>query len=115
MARSDSMIWFIVGFAQLILANQTGAEGLIGLLDFLLSLMGGSSIMVGLYVFLFMAKHTQDFSDAYRKYEKSELVRGDDGNLVIYDADSVVKKGVGVAVPAVITILSVIVWLATLN
>ncbi|MBT3641649.1 MAG: hypothetical protein HOJ64_00365 [Euryarchaeota archaeon] len=114
MARTDSMIWFILGFAQLIFANLNYGEGILQTLEFFLNVTGGSSIMVGLYVLLFMAKHSQDFSDAYTKYEKSEVIRSDEGNLVITDGDSVVAKGMGIIVPAIISVFAAIYWLSTI-
>ena len=113
MARSDSMLWFIIGCAQLIIANK--AEG--GILEFvelMLNITGGSSLVVGLYVLLFFAKHSQEFSDAYSKFEKSELTRDENGSLTITDGDSNVKKGLGIAIPATMTFFAAIVWLATL-
>lgn len=113
MARTDSMIWFILGFAQLIVANLNYGDGILQILEIFLNVSGGSSVMVGLYVLLFMAKHSQDFSDVYTKYEKSEVIRSDEGNLVITDGDSVVAKGMGIIVPAILSVCAAIYWLAS--
>ncbi|PDH22815.1 MAG: hypothetical protein CND89_03495 [Marine Group II euryarchaeote MED-G38] len=110
MARSDSMMWFIVGFAQLIIANEIEK----GFFNMLFSTTGGSSLVVGLYVLLFIARHSEEFTDAYSKFEKSELKRDENGSLTITNGDSTVKKGMGIAIPASITFISAIVWLATL-
>ena len=114
MSRADSMIWFMLGFAQLIMANQIGTEGIMIILDLLLTATGGSSLLIGLYVLLFFAKHSKDFSAAYPRFEKSEVSRNIDGNLQVTDGDSNIKKGLGIVIPAVLTMISAIVWLSTL-
>ena len=48
------------------------------------------------------------------KYEKSEVIRSDEGNLVITDGDSVVAKGMGIIVPAIISVFAAIYWLSTI-
>ena len=113
MARSDSMLWFILGFAQLIVANQAGG-GILEFLELMLNITGGSSLVVGIYVLLYVAKHSEEFADAYSKFEKSELTRDENGSLTIRNGDSPVKKGVGIGISAAITVFAGIVWLATL-
>ncbi|MBU04040.1 MAG: hypothetical protein CMA58_03565 [Euryarchaeota archaeon] len=113
MARSDSMLWFILGFAQLIVANQAGG-GILEFLELMLNITGGSSLVVGIYVLLYVAKHSEELADVYSKFEKSELTRDENGSLTIRNGDSPVKKGVGIGISAAITVFAGIVWLATL-
>jgi hypothetical protein len=44
MARTDSMIWFILGFAQLIVANLNYGDGILQILEIFLNVSGGSSL-----------------------------------------------------------------------
>ena len=113
MARTDSMIWFLFGFAQLIIADVFSDAAMLTIMEHFFNISGGGSLIIGLYVLLFMAKHSQDFADVYSKFEKSEVIRKPDGNLEFVDGDSAVIKGASVVLPAILTIIAAITWLAT--
>ena len=63
MARVDSLLWFMLGIGQLLIGSQLGSSGaLLELLSILLNVSGGSSLMLGIYLLLFIARQEKEFS-----------------------------------------------------
>jgi hypothetical protein len=114
MARVDSLIWFLAGFAQLLVAGAVGGDPVLDFLSIILQGTGGSSLILGLYFLIFIARHQKEFTDTYSKIEKSTLMRSDhSGELEIVDTTPAVNKALWYAGPIVLTFISAIFWLST--
>ena len=47
----------------------------------ILEVTGGSSVLVGIYLLIFVARHHKEFQESYNKLEKATMARGDSGRL----------------------------------
>jgi len=114
MARLDSIIFFLLGFAQLLLGGQMAGDPILGLLGLILQGTGGSSLLLGVYFLIFVARHQKEFNDSYSKIEKTTLVRDEQtGQLVLKDTTPTANKLLWYAGPIGLTLLSALVWLAS--
>ena len=114
MARVDSLIWFLAGFAQLLVAGAVGGDPVLDFLSIILQGTGGSSLILGLYFLIFIARHQKEFTDTYSKIEKSTIMRNDHtGELEIVDTRPAVNKALWYAGPIVLTFISAIFWLSS--
>ena len=107
MARVDSLIWFMAGFAQLFVGSSLEAE-----LGVLLEITGGSSVLLGLYALVFVARHHKEFTESYSKLEKTTMTRDDQGRIHRIDDSDQVKRVVWYAIPIILTFFAAIGWLA---
>ena len=71
MARADSLIFFLTGFAQLIIASEIETA----LVAAILQGTGSGTLALGVYFLIFVARNHKEFSDRYSKSEKTVLVR----------------------------------------
>ena len=76
MARVDSLIWFMAGFAQLFVGSSLDS-----LLGVILEITGGSSVLLGIYALIFVARHHKEFEASYSKLEKTTMTRDDQGRI----------------------------------
>jgi len=107
MARVDSLIWFMAGFAQLFVGSEIGPG-----LGTILEITGGSSVLLGLYALVFVARHHKEFEAAYSKLEKTTMTRDDQGRIHRVDDSDQVKRVVWYAVPIILTFFAALGWLA---
>jgi hypothetical protein len=107
MARVDSLIWFMAGFAQLFVGSEIGSG-----LGTILEVTGGSSVLLGLYALVFVARHHKEFEASYSKLEKTTMTRDDQGRIRRIDDGDQVKRAVWYAVPIILTFLAALGWLA---
>ena len=107
MARVDSLIWFMAGFAQLFVGSSLDS-----LLGVILEITGGSSVLLGIYALIFVARHHKEFEAAYSKLEKTTMTRDDQGRIRRIDDGDQVKRAVWYAVPIILTFLAALGWLA---
>ena len=107
MARVDSLIWFMAGFAQLFVGSEIGSG-----LGTILEVTGGSSVLLGLYALVFVARHHKEFTESYSKLEKTTMTRDDQGRIHRIDDSDQVKRAVWYAVPIILTFLAALGWLA---
>ena len=109
MARVDSLIFFLAGFAQLIIASEV--ETL--LISTILQGTGGGTLALGVYFLIFVARNHKEFSDRYSKSEKTVLVRDPEtGKLYREDATPAVNKVAMYTGPIALTFLAALFWLA---
>jgi hypothetical protein len=114
MARVDSLIFFLIGFAQLLLAGQMGGDPLLNILSIILQGTGGSTLVLGLYFLLFVARHQKEFTESYSKIEKSTLMRNDQtGQLELTDTTPAANKLLWYAGPVGLTLFSALVWMSS--
>mgnify|MGYP005703020873 FL=1 len=113
MARVDSLRWFMLGVAQLLIGSQVGSSGVfLELLSILLNVSGGSSLMLGLYFLIFLARHEKEFSEAYSKMEKTEFVRDGTGRIIdVADKTPRAVRAIWYSIPAFMTFLGLLAWL----
>ena len=107
MARVDSLIWFMAGFAQLFVGSSLDS-----LLGTVLEITGGSSVLLGIYALIFVARHHKEFEASYSKLEKTTMTRDDQGRIRRIDDGDQVKRAVWYAVPIILTFLAALGWLA---
>jgi len=107
MARVDSLIWFMAGFAQLFVGSEIGAN-----LGTILEVTGGSSVLLGIYALVFVARHHKEFEASYSKLEKTTMTRDDQGRIRRIDDGDQVKRAVWYAVPILLTFMAALGWLA---
>ena len=107
MARVDSLLWFMLGIGQLLIGSQLGSSGaLLELLSILLNVSGGSSLMLGIYFLLFLARHEKEFTEVYSKMEKTEFVRDETGRIIdVADKTPKAIRAFWYAIPALMTFL----------
>lgn len=113
MARVDSLIWLLMGFAQLLIGKQLlAADPTMALIGALLQGTGGSSVMLGIYFLIFLTRHQKEFNQTYSKAEKTTLLRDPStGKLEIVDTGRTMKKNIWYLVPIIFTALGAITWL----
>ena len=107
MARVDSLIWFMAGFAQLFVGSS-----LASLMGVILTTTGGSSVLLGIYALVFVARHHKEFEASYSKLEKTTMTRDDRGRIHRIDDSDQVKRAVWYAVPIILTFFAALGWLA---
>ncbi len=107
MARVDSLIWFMAGFAQLFVGSSLDS-----LLGVILEITGGSSVLLGIYALIFVARHHKEFEASYSKLEKTTMTRDDQGRIRRIDDGNQVKRAVWYAVPIILTFFAALGWLA---
>jgi len=107
MARVDSLIWFMAGFAQLFVGSCLDS-----LMGVILTTTGGSSVLLGIYALVFVARHHKEFEASYSKLEKTTMTRDDQGRIRRIDDGDQVKRAVWYAVPIILTFLAALGWLA---
>ena len=118
MSRLDSLIWLLLGFAQLLIGAAIGGNDKI-LLDLLAALLQGtgySSVLLGLYFLVFIARHQKEFANTYSKVERATLVRNDKtGVLELKDSSTLGSKAFWYAIPVGLTFISAVAWLGTMG
>ena len=114
MGRVDSLIWLLLGFAQLLMGAAIGSDPILDMLSLLLQGTGGSSVLLGLYFLIFLARHQKEFADSYSKVERATLVRNEKtGILELKDRASLGSKAFWYAIPVGLTFISAVAWLGT--
>ncbi len=114
MGRVDSLIWLLLGFAQLLMGAAIGGDPILDMLSLLLQGTGGSSVLLGLYFLIFLARHQKEFADSYSKVERATLVRNEKtGILELKDHASLGSKAFWYAIPIGLTFISAVAWLGT--
>ena len=112
MARSDSVTWFLLGVAQLLLGEAMLDAGASEMLAQLIQISGGGTIALGIYFLLFLARHESEFANAYNKAEKMVLeVNPDTGQKELVDDSPKALKAVWYTIPVGITFIGLLAWL----
>jgi len=113
MARSDSVLFFLAGFTQLFIGSELAAiDPTLAILGAVLEVTGGSSVLVGIYLLIFVARHHKEFTQTYNKLEKATMARGDSGRLKRIDPLPVKRRITHVVVPGILAFIAAMSWLA---
>jgi len=116
MSRLDSLIWLLLGFAQLLMGAAIGGDPILDMLSLLLQGTGGSSVLLGLYFLIFLARHQKEFADSYSKVERATLVRNEKtGILELTDHSTLGSKAFWYAIPVGLTFISAVAWIGTMG
>jgi len=111
MARSDSVLFFLAGFTQLFIGSELAADPTLALLGGILEVTGGSSVLVGLYLLIFVARHHKEFSASYNKIENSVMSRENTGELHRVDPKPVSTTFSNVIIPSILAFVAAMAWL----
>lgn len=104
------MLFFLAGFTQLFIGSSISPE--MALLGAFLEVTGGSTVLVGLYLLIFVARHHKEFSESYNKIENSVMSREDTGQLHRVDPKPVSKTLTTVVAPGILAFIAAMAWLA---
>ena len=115
MARRDSITWFMMGIAQLLIGNALLAdENTSNWIAYLIQGTGGGTIALGFYFLLFLARNETEFSELYSKAEKTILqVNPETGRKELIKNSSKPVKAAWYSIPVVMTVFGLFQWLAT--
>ena len=113
MARSDSVLFFLAGFTQLMIGSELAAlDPTLAFVGAILEVTGGSSVLVGIYLLIFVARHHKEFTESYNKLEKATMARGDSGRLQRVDPLPVKRRITNVVIPGILAFIAAMAWLA---
>tara|TARA_B100000427_G_scaffold84375_1_gene68991 strand:- start:2359 stop:2721 length:363 start_codon:yes stop_codon:yes gene_type:complete len=113
MARSDSILFFLAGFTQLLVGSELAAmDPTLAILGMILEVTGGSSVLVGIYLLIFVARHHKEFQESYNKLEKATMARSEDsGRLKRVDPLPVKRRMTNVVIPGILAFIAAMAWL----
>ena len=112
MARSDSTLFFLAGFTQLLIGSELASiDPALAILGAILEVTGGSSVLVGIYLLIFVARHHREFSESYNKLEKATMARGNSGKLQRVDPLPISKRLTNVIIPGILAFIAAMAWL----
>ena len=112
MARVDSLLWFMLGFGQLILGGELGGDPTLELLGLILQGTGGSSVILGFYFLMFLARHEKQFKEGYSKMEKTAFLRDAEGRIIdLEDTTPKAVKAIWYSIPVGLTLIGAMAWL----
>lgn len=112
MARKDSLTWFMMGIAQILIGEAIINAGTSEIIGSLIQLSGGGTIALGIYFLLFIARHDTEFSELYSKAEKTIMLTDPaTGRKELVDDSPKAVKAAWYAVPVVMTFIGAMAWL----
>ena len=112
MARSDSVLFFLAGFTQLLIGSELATiDPTLAIVGAILEVTGGSSVLVGIYLLVFVARHHKEFTESYNKLEKATMARGDSGRLQRVDPLPISKRVTNVILPGILAFIAAMAWL----
>ena len=112
MARANSPLFFLAGFTQLFIGSSLASDPSLALLGAILEVTGGSSVLVGLYLLIFVARHHKEFSESYNKIENSVMVKENTGELHRVDPKPASTTLINVVIPSILAFIAAWAWLA---
>ncbi len=112
MARRDSLTWFMMGLAQIMIGDAILEAGTSEVMGQLIQMTGGGTIALGIYFLLFLARNESEFSELYSKAEKTVLeVDPSSGKKKLVDNSPKGVKAVWYTIPVAMTFLGLMAWL----
>ncbi len=104
----------MVGVARVLIGEALLEANADSILAGVITWSGTGTIALGLYFLIFIARHEGEFTEAYNKAEK--MVMGTDpesGENVLMDDSPKMTKAAWYSIPAVMTFIGLLAWLAT--
>jgi hypothetical protein len=112
MARKDSLTWFMMGIAQILIGEAIVSAGTADFIGWLIQVSGGGTLALGIYFLLFVARNESEFTELYNKAEKTvKKVDPATGRKELVDNSPTGIKAVWYAVPVVMTFIGAMAWL----
>jgi hypothetical protein len=112
MARKDSITWFMMGIAQILIGEAILEAGTSELMGQLIKWSGGGTLALGVYFLLFLARHESEFSEVYSKAEKTIITTNPEtGKKELIDNSPRGVKAAWYAIPVVMTFIGAMAWL----
>ena len=113
MARRDSLTWFMMGIAQILIGEAILAEpGTTDLMGQLIQWTGGGTLALGIYFLLFVARNESEFTELYSKAEKTILQTDPaTGKRQLVDDSPKAVKAAWYAIPMTMTFIGAMAWL----
>jgi len=112
MARKDSITWFAMGIAQILIGDAIIKAGTSDLMGTIIQWSGGGTLALGVYFLLFIARHESEFSEVYNKAEKTIMkIDPETGRKELVDNSPTGVKAAWYAIPVVMTFIGAMSWL----
>jgi len=112
MARRDSLTWFMMGIAQILIGDAIISAGTSELMGQLIQWSGGGTLALGIYFLLFVARNESEFTELYSKAEKTILqVDPATGRKELVDNSPKSVKAAWYAIPMTMTFIGAMAWL----
>ena len=109
MARRDSLTWFVLSIAQIMIGEAILEAGTTEILGRVIQGTGSGTIALGLYFLLFLARNESEFKELYSKAEKTVLVADPvTGKKQLVDNSSRPIKAVWYTIPVGMAFLGLI-------
>jgi len=103
----------LLGVAQLLIGEALIEANADSFMAEIITWSGTGTIALGLYFLIFIARHEDEFTNAYNKAEK--LVMDTDpqsGKDVLVDSSPMIVTAAWYSIPAVMTFIGLLAWLA---
>ncbi|MBI87915.1 MAG: hypothetical protein CMB67_02650 [Euryarchaeota archaeon] len=114
MARRDSITWFMMGIAQLLIGEALLDSGTPEFMAQLIQLTGGGTIALGIYFLLFIARHEDEFSKVYSKAEKTVMISDpNSGKKRLVEDSPRAIKAAWYTIPVGMTFIGLMAWLVS--
>ena len=94
------------------IGSALGDDTALALLGAILEVTGGSSVLVSLYLLIFVARHRKEFAESYNKIENSVMSRENTGALHRVDPKPASKQIINVVIPSILAFIAAWAWLA---
>ena len=112
MARRDSLTWFMMGIAQILIGDAIISAGTSELIGQLIQWSGGGTLALGIYFLLFVARNESEFTELYSKAEKTILqVDPATGRKELVDDSPKAVKAAWYSIPVMMTFIGAMAWL----
>lgn len=112
MARQDSLTWFMMGIAQILIGEAIVDAGASELVGQVIKWSGGGTLALGIYFLLFIARHESEFSEVYSKAEKTIISTNPvTGRKELIDNSPKGVKAAWYTIPVVMTFIGMMAWL----
>ncbi len=112
MARRDSLTWFMMGIAQILIGEAIVDAGASEFMGALIQWSGGGTLALGLYFLLFIARNESEFTELYSKAEKTILqVDPATGRKELVDDSPKAVKAAWYSIPVMMTFIGAMAWL----
>jgi len=100
MARRDSLTWFVLGIAQIMIGEAILESGTTEVLGRVIQGTGSGTIALGLYFLLFLARNESEFKELYSQAERTLLVTdANSGRKELVDDSSQPIKAIWYSIP----------------
>ena len=109
MARTDSLTWFMLGIAQIMIGEALVDAGTPDWLGRVIQGTGSGTLALGIYFLLFLARNESEFKELYSKAEKTIMVTDpNSGKKELVDDSSRPVKAIWYSIPVGMAFLGLV-------